>query len=499
MLRVTRAILACCFFSGILAGAAIPLRAQAPEPIPHPAAPDAITYLPPGKEAYLRFASEIEAMLHKDVLDVWFPRSVDNVHGGFQSNFARDWQPTKSDGKFSVFQGRMTWIAAQAALRRPELRAQYLPYVRHGVEYLENVLWDKRYGGFYWGLDDEGKTSPAFSDNKHLYGISFCIYGLASAYQADHDPKALALAQDAFRWTEKHAHDAGNGGYFEWLRRDGTAMQAQPYDPVIRTVPPADFPIGYKSMNTHIHLLEAYTQLYAVWKDETLRQRLQELLHVVRDKVTVEPGVMSLYFTNDWRAIPDHDSYGHDIEAAYLMHEAAEALGHPEDVRTARVSKMMVDHSLAYGWDEARGGIYHSGPFAGPPDDLLKEWWVEMESLNTFLLMHEIYGAHTDIYWKAFQKQLQFIEKYQIDPDFHGDYELIRPDGSPTGTTKGRIWKAAYHDGRAFLNVSERLRRMADVPISGVILKLESHSAEQKDMPTAGCGVLGLKRWARLP
>jgi mannobiose 2-epimerase len=458
-----RGLFACCFLASVPLLCVVPACGQPQPPIPAAKSADETAYLPAGRPAYLHFASETEDMLHKDVLDVWFPRSIDKVHGGFYSNFNRDWQRTRSEGKFSVFQGRMTWIAAQAAIRRPALRQQYLPYVRHGVDYLANVLWDKQYGGFYWGLDDEGKISPAYTDHKHLYGISFCIYGLAAAYKADHDPKVLALAQEAFRWTEVHAHDDNNQGYFEWLNRDGTPMQAQPYDPLIRTTTLADFPIGYKSMNTHIHLLEAYTQLYEVWKDETLRKRLEELLQVVRDKVTVEPGVMNLYFTNDWRALPDHDSYGHDIEAAYLMLEASEALGHPKDERTQRVSKMMVDHSLAYGWDETKGGIFHSGPFAGKPDDLLKEWWVEMESLNSLLLMHETYGVHTDVYWKAFQKQLQFIQKYQIDPELHGDYELIRPDGTPTGTDKGRIWKAAYHDGRALLNVSERLQRMAAV------------------------------------
>ncbi|HEY0785257.1 MAG TPA: AGE family epimerase/isomerase, partial [Acidobacteriaceae bacterium] len=196
-------------------------------------------------------------------------------------------------------------------------------------------------------------------------------------------------------------------------------------------------------------------------KDELLRQRLEELLHVVRDRIAVQPGVMSLFFTDDWRAVPDHDSYGHDIETAYLMLEAAAALGRPNDEATAKMARMMVDHSMAYGWDAAHGGIYHSGPYAGRPDDLLKEWWVEMETLNTLLLMHEKYGAETDTYWKAFQLQLQYLEKYQMDAQFHGDYELIQPDGKPTSTVKGRIWKAAYHDGRALMNVSERLRAMA--------------------------------------
>ncbi len=288
--------------------------------------PDPITYLPMSKAAYRHFAAETENMLHEDVLDVWYPRSIDNVHGGFNADFARDWSALPSHGKFSVFQGRMTWVAAQVVLRRPVLSEQYLPYVHHGADYIANVLWDKQDGGFFWGLADDGSISPLFTDSKHLYGIAFCIYGLAAAYQATHDAHDLELAQRAFRWTDEHARDAISEGYFEWLTRSGTPIQAEPYAAVVTTISPADFPVGYKSMNTHIHLLEAFTELLRVWPDPTLRSRVAELQHLVRDVITVQPGTMNLYFTNAWQAVPEHDSYGHDVEGTYLIDEADEVL-----------------------------------------------------------------------------------------------------------------------------------------------------------------------------
>ena len=159
------------------------------------------------------------------------------------------------------------------------------------------MLWDKQDGGFFWGLDDKGQITPFYTDGKELYGESFGIYGAAAAYQATHDPKALKLAQQAFRWIDEHAHDATNGGYFEWLTRAGKVVQADPDTAKIQEIPLGGFPIGYKSMNTHIHLLESITQLYAVWKDDTVRQRLEELLSVVRDKICVAPGVMNLYLS----------------------------------------------------------------------------------------------------------------------------------------------------------------------------------------------------------
>jgi mannobiose 2-epimerase len=427
-----------------------------------PAEAGPATYLAPGRASYLKLADEIELALLRDVLGAWFPRTVDEQNGGFRSDFGRDWKPgPASSGKFSVFQGRMTWISAQVAMRRPELKQQYLPYVRHGIEFLSNVMWDKEHGGFFWGLDDKGQISPAFTDGKHLYGIAFCIYGAAAAFDATKDPRALDLAQRGFRWSDEHAHDASNGGYFEWLSREGKPAQADPDASSVRKPGPNPFPPGYKSMNTHIHLLEAFAQLYEVWKDDTLRQRLEELLHIVRDKIAVEPGVMNLYFTDDWRAIPDHDSYGHDVEAGYLMLEAEDALGVPHDPRTERMAKMFVDHALAYGWDENLGGFYRDGTTFGETEDKQKEWWVEFEGLNALLMMHDKYDNGSDKYFRAFQHQWHFIRDYQIDPEFHGVFEMIGPDGKPTNPGKGRIWKAAYHDGRALLNVTEHLRKMA--------------------------------------
>ncbi len=430
--------------------------------------PDAITYAPAGHAAYERYARETEAMLHTDVLDVWYPRSVDHEHGGFHAEFARDWSALPSRGKFSVFEGRMTWVAAEVVLRRPALRDTYLPYVRQGADYLVNVLWDKQDGGFFWGLADDGSISPAFTENKQLYGISFCIYGLAAAYQATHEERYLEAAKRGFQWSDAHAHDAANGGYFEWLKRDGTPMQTEPYAATVTTIVGTDFPVGYKSMNTHIHLLESFTELLAVWPDPTLRARVAELQHLVRDVITVQPGAMNLYLTNEWRALPDHDSYGHDVEATYLIDEAGAALVRTgvaptpaERERTERVGRMLMDHALAYGWDAAHGGLYHSGAFAGKPDDLLKEWWVQMESLNTLLLLHERYGQQTDVYWRAFQLQWQWIRRYQVDSEFQGEYELIRTDGTPLFMGKGRMWKASYHEARALMNVSERLDRLA--------------------------------------
>jgi mannose/cellobiose epimerase-like protein (N-acyl-D-glucosamine 2-epimerase family) len=415
-----------------------------------------------GRESYLDLVEEIEGVLRQHVLDVWFPACVDAASGGFWSDFTRDWKQAPSDGKFLVFQGRMTWTAAQVAMRRPDLREQFLAYTRHGVDFLDRVMWDKDHGGLFWGLDEKGRITPEFTDGKHLYGIGFGLYAAAAAYQATRDPKALDLAQRAFRWVEAHARDTRHGGYFEWFTRDGQVQQPREVDMVrVQQVPRAALPVGYKSMNAHIHLLEAYTQLYLVWKDPVLQQRLEELLELVLHRVCVEPGAMNLYFTYDWRVVPDQDSYGHDVETAYLLLEAAEVLGREHDPKVERMARMLVDHALAYGWDDVHGGFYYEGSAWGKPTHRHKVWWAEVEGLNALLLMHTKYGTQTQRYWEAFLRQWQFIKEHQIDHECGGLYSEVEADGKVKDARKSEIWKAAYHDGRALLNVTESLHRLA--------------------------------------
>jgi mannobiose 2-epimerase len=415
--------------------------------------------LPPTRAEYLKLSAEVRNALYTDVINAWFPRSVDRKHGGFHTHFTRDWQWAPSDGKSSVMQGRMTWVASQVVLRDPRLKADFRPIVQHGVSYLENVMWDKQDGGFFWLLDDDGNVTPEFTDRKHLYGIAFCIYGLAAAYQAMGDAQALELAKKAFLWTDQHAHDTEHGGYYEWLARDGAPIQ--PNAPGGRVVMGPIGPVGFKSMNTHIHLLEAFTELYRVWPDPALGARLEEMLAIVRDKICVEPGVMNLYFTNAWQPIPDHDSFGHDVETAYLLLEADELLHHSASEQTERMAKMLVDHALAYGWDKINGGFFQDGTTMGHSLSTLKEWWVQAEGLNALLMMHERYGTHDPIYFQRFVQQWDFIEHRTIDSRYHGLYNLTKADGTPITQDKGSIWKGGYHDGRAFWNVSSRLRKLA--------------------------------------
>ena len=325
---------------------------------------------PPSSTAYRLLADQVETNLKQHVLAQWFPASVD-LKGGFYQNFREDWTRAPKNDKGLVYQSRLTWIAAQSALRFPE----YGGYASamHGLDFLDDTLWDKENGGLFWSLDANGQ--PERNGEKHVYGIAFGIYASTACFQATKEPHTLELAKRAFEWLETHAHDKRNGGYYEALTREGKPILEPPATPNAATNDFIGTRYGYKSMNTHIHLLEALTALYGVWPEARVRTRLEEVFHLVRDKIVVEPGCMNLFYTPGWRPIPDYDSFGHDVETAFLLVEAAQALNMGQDAKTWHCARQLVDHALAFGWDETNGGFYDSGTAFGPPVVTDKIWW----------------------------------------------------------------------------------------------------------------------------
>ena len=407
-----------------------------------------------------RIAVEIKSNFETHIRDPWFPRSVDLTSGGgFHQEYSENWTPLQPGRgeKSIVYQSRLTYLAAQIAGGKTVKSSEFAGYASHGIDFLQNVLWDKQEGGFYWAVDAEGKPETDRKTEKHAYGISFGIYAAAEVARVTKDEKALTLAKKGFLWLDKHAHDHKNGGYYEALRRDGTPLLSPPSPTV--TGDPIGTHYGYKSMNTHIHLLEAFTSLYAVWHDESVRKRLEEVFLLVRDKIAVEPGCLNLFFTPDWRAIPDHDSFGHDVETAFLLEEAAIALGKPHEVRTEKVSRSLVDHALAYGWDEVNGGFYDAGTAFGKPVDTAKVWWTQAEGLNALLQMHLRYKNQTQVYGTAFVRQWAFIRDKQTDAVNRGWITRLTATGEPDGANQNKsdAWKEPYHQGRAALHVLENL------------------------------------------
>jgi cellobiose epimerase len=408
----------------------------------------------------LQLKRKIDEILVKELTQHWYPHAVDRQRGGFHQNLARDWSSKPDDSVFLVYQSRMTWTAAAFARYSQPHRAEFAQYALDGVAFLDRVLRDREKGGFHWELGASGELNPGKGDEKHLYGTAFVIYAASTARRVTGDERALAVARDAFDWLEQHAHDSKYGGYHEAFRRDGTPVTAwDQAAPIAKRLDRLGVYYGFKSMNAHIHLLEALTELSKVDSRPIVIERLREVFQIVLNRIAVEPGALNLYLTPDWRAIPAHDSFGHDVETAYLLVEAAHTLGIPEDPQTWRTARSLVDHALEWGWDDVNGGFYDKGEsFGGPAFDLKKVWWTQAEGLNALLLMHRQFGATTDRYWKAFLKQWDFIEKHLLDPVYGGWYSETTREGRLIGDgAKANPWKANYHTSRALMNVAEML------------------------------------------
>lgn len=226
-------------------------------------------------------------------------------------------------------------------------------------------------------------------------------------------------------------------------------------------------------------MLEAFTELYQVWPDPLLRERLQEILLLIRDTITTRKGYLVLFLTPDWKPVSfadsseevilkhrnlDHVSFGHDVETAYLMLEASHVLGLKNDTTTLRIAKKMVDHALRNGWDDKTGGFYDEGYYFKNKEGITiirdtKNWWAQAEGLNALLLMADLYPDDEMHYFSKFETLWKYTDTYLIDHE-NGDWFAGGLDKQPEMKTalKGHIWKAFYHQYRSLANCIDRLK-----------------------------------------
>lgn len=414
--------------------------------------------------------SEMKRSMVDELLKPWYPAAIDTVNGGFLSTFTYDFKPQGTQDKMIVTQARHIWSNARAAELYPSVK-YYSEGAAQGFRFLKDVLWDKQYGGFYTYTDRQGKPKPGSFAPKEAYGNSFALYAIAAYYHQSGDTSALNLAIKQFNWLEQHSHDPIYKGYYQHMEPDGT--------PIKRTAStPSKAETGYKDQNTSIHLLEAFTELYRVWPDKLLKERLQEMLLLIRDKIVTPKGNLTLFFQPDWTPVDhrdssaayilshrglDHISFGHDVETAYLMLEASHLLGIKHDATTLTVAKRMLDHALKNGWYSTTGGFYDEGYYYKDKPGITiiadtKNWWAQAEGLNTLLMFDDMYPKDSLQYGKKFYQLWDYVQTYLIDHE-HGDWYQGGIDKQPNYklALKGQIWKGTYHTLRAFINCTNRL------------------------------------------
>ena len=426
---------------------------------------------------WLSVHKDMDKLLFENMLPVWYPRVIDNEKGGYFSDFTYDWKPEGSQQKMIVTQARHVWSLAQLKMFTKE--DVYATYAKHGYVFLKDVMWDRVHGGFYNLVERNGipvKEKDAGIILKNAYGNAFGLYALATLYEATKEEEVLAFAKKVFLWLENNSYDPVYGGYYQFLTEEGKAIKTG-----WGGVPPKD-------QNSSIHLMEAFTQLYAVWPDPLVKKRLSEMIYLIRDKMTHEKGYLQLFFANDFTpfslrdSLPevqqkrwnlDHVSYGHDIETAFLLMDASQKLmdKEPEDEllkkehqKTLDIGKKMVNHGLKWGWDDKTAGVYDAGYYYKLNDSPgiikdTKNWWAQSETLNTLWYFHQLYPNNPMNYQKLFVEQWDFIKKYLIDWD-NGDWYSSSLDKDPQAKfgRKSNIWKGNYHTIRTLLNVKHGIK-----------------------------------------
>ena len=299
----------------------------------------------------------MEDELRGNILPFWMAHVVDKANGGFYGAVTNDLQIHNEVPRSSTLCARILWTYATAYRRLSG--EEYLSMARRAYDYLTQVFWDQEYGGLYWEVDFQGKPT---SNRKHHYAQAFGIYGLSEYYRATQDPRSLTLARTLFRLLEEHAFDPVNGGYIEgcsrrWERLADVRLSDKDLD--------CD-----KSMNTMLHLLEAYTNLRRVWDDAHLDAQHRALLEIfLLHVVDPEAGHFKLFFDRRWNSLLERTSFGHDIEGSWLLWEAAEAVADPALLDRVRQASLSLALGVYRDGLDGDGSLFYEGGPLGLVDD----------------------------------------------------------------------------------------------------------------------------------
>ncbi len=390
-------------------------------------------------------AAEIEREL-REIAAWWSAHAVDREHGGFHGEIDADDTPVPGAGKGIVLNARILWFfsAAGAHLRDPAL----LRLADRALDYLERHFIDPVHGGVYWELDAEGRP---LDTKKQGYAQAFAIYALCAHYRATGRAASIARAHALFALIEAHYLDKELGGYVEAFTADWSPIADMRLSEV-----DANFP---KTMNTHLHILEAYTALHAAAPTAATAQALRRCIDLMLDRF-LDPAThhLRLFFESDWTDRSQAVSFGHDIEASWLLWEACEALG--DAALSARAAPTLVAMASAC-LGEAQGpdgGLYNERHRDGKIDKS-RIWWVQAEALVGFLNAHELSGDPA--FFDAFAKVWSFVRRHHRESSGEWRWWSSLDPVAANRSYKAGFWKGPYHNGRSMIEAGDRLKRLA--------------------------------------
>ncbi len=389
-----------------------------------------------------RFRAEAEATLHGNILPYWM-RLADETRGGWYGTVRGDGTLVPDAPKGAVLHARILW--AFSAAYRLTGRKEYLAHAMRAKEYLLSRFYDREYGGIYWSLTADGMP---LDTKKQFYALGFAVYGLSEFARATGDPEALDYAVRLCRDIETHSFDPAGDGYIEAASRDWSAL-----GDVRLSARDAN---ARKTMNTHLHILEPYTNLFRVRPTEELRAKLVHLIGLFLGRIwSPSTGHLGLFFDDDWHSLDAGVSYGHDIEASWLLLEAAREAGDP--ALTARVTDVTsrIAAAAAEGLRPDGSLIYER--HADGSFDLERHWWVQAENVVGQLWLWRHHGDGM-----ALSRAIacwEYIRDRIIDHRGGEWWWGAADDGTPDRTNdKAGFWKCPYHNTRMCLETMELLK-----------------------------------------
>ncbi len=367
----------------------------------------------------------------------------DEVNGGFYGRITFDNEIVPDAPKGGILNARILWTFSAAY--RVTKNAAYLQLATRAKDYILRYFIDKEYGGAFYSLKSNGDL---LDTRKHTYTQAFFIYGLSEYSSATGDRESLEAAKEIFEILENKVLDKEKNGYFEafsrnWLRiRDRMIGEKTPYDE--------------KSMNTSLHILEAYASLYRIWPDAYMKERLRNMVDIFLNKIIdKKTGHLILFFDRDWNGTSQVDSYGHDIESSWLLYEAAHLLDDSELLqRVKEITVRIVD--------AAAEGLQPDGSMATERDrstghiTVNRSWWEQAETVVGYLNAYQLTAREK--YLDNAIRAWNYINRYFVDRINGGWYSSVTPEGTPRGDRAGH-WICPYHNGRMCLEVIERITR----------------------------------------
>jgi mannobiose 2-epimerase len=386
----------------------------------------------------------IEHELRGNLLPFWIEHTRDEEHGGFYGGLSNDLIIDNDQPRSAVLCARILWTYSSAyrAYGEPWL----LDMARRAYDYFTQKFWDQEFGGVYWTLD---RCGCPINDRKHIYAQAFAIYGLAEFYRATGEPQSLRLAQTLFDLIERYSFDVVYGGNIE--------CRSRTWEPLAdMRLSAKELPQARKSMNTLLHLMEAYTNLLRVWPDEELKAKQRGLIEIFFQHI-IDPRTQhfKLFFDDAWQSLSDRLSPGHDIEGSWLIVEAAEVQGDEELLVRARKAAVQIADAVYRDGLDSNGAIFNEVTPRGV-ESTDRHWWVQAEGLVGFTNAYQLsqraeFAQEVDRLW-------QICETQFVDRQYGEWFKIVHRDGSPDRQhLKVGPWECPYHHSRACLELLHRL------------------------------------------